>query len=463
MKTIQRITFCSLSVLIIELAACTSISSSESIVIEDQDCTHSLLLEKSTAPITAEQAINVVKLFDLENHIVTKSNTAAISDVYTHFNLEGVPVFYAVNRGENNGYIIVSASRKYYPILAIVEKGHFDNLYSEMGLSSWVEEQCALITAFEKGEYKVLDCEASWSAYEKTEPMLFITTKTEEEALALKQASITAWEAQGYTCYALQDCPDYLPSGTYNQWLSLASVSANPDYDYLYFSVILEKYVENVSTTGPLIGSSWDQSNGFNAAVPNNCLVGCVPVAIGQIMWFFEKPSTFFWSDMYANSATSTTASFLYTLGCLMGIDYPHNDSSASHGDGENALNYYGYSTSFNSYNEATVISNIAMGKPVYIGGDVQGVNEGHAWVCEGSRINQHHYEYTLKILDDALPLAYTNAGQTCYSGYGTYNYLYHNLGYGGSGNGWYMGSVVSIKGTFLPNCMIYNITPPTN
>jgi len=89
MKTIQRITFCSLSVLIIELAACTSISSSESIVIEDQDCTHSLLLEKSTAPITAEQAINVVKLFDLENHIVTKSNTAAISDVYTHFNQEG--------------------------------------------------------------------------------------------------------------------------------------------------------------------------------------------------------------------------------------------------------------------------------------------------------------------------------------------------------------------------------------
>lgn len=372
-------------------------------------------------------------------------------------------MFYAVNRGQDNGFIIVSASRKYYPILAIVEKGHFDNSYSELGLSSWVDEQCAIISAVEKGAYDNLNCEASWSTYERTKPTLFIPTKTEAEALALRQASVSAWEAQGYTCYALQDCPNYLPAETYNQWLSLASVTANPDYDYLYFSVILEKYVEYVSTTGPLIGSTWHQINGYNAAVPNYCPIGCVPVAIGQIMWYFEKPSIFNWSNMYANIATPTTASFLYSLGDFMDIDYPNFDSSASHGDGQNTLDYYGYTSSFGYYNEDTVISNIAVGKPVYVGGTVQGQNAGHAWVCEGSRTNQHHYEYSLKIIDISLPLEYTNAGQPCYSGYGTYYYLYHNLGYGGSGNGWYMGSVVSIEGTFSPTCMIYNIAPPTN
>lgn len=383
--------------------------------------------------------------------------------MYTHFNKEGKPAFYAVNRGEENGFIIVSASRKYYPILAIVEKGHFDNHYPKIGLASWVDEQCDLISAVEKGEYVFGDCDIAWSTYEKTSPMLYIPTKSEAEAFALRQASVASWEAQGYTCYSLQECPNHLPTEIYSQWLSLASVSANPDYNYLNYSVILEKYVENISTTGPLIGSSWDQTNGFNAAIPNNCPVGCVPVAIGQIMWYFEKPSTFFWSNMYANSATSTTASFLYTLGCFMGIDYPNNNPSASHGDGEDTLNHYGYTTSFDYYNESTIISNIAMGKPVYVGGNVQGVGQSHAWVCEGSRINQHHYEYTLKILDYALPLAYTNAGQTCYSGYGTYNYLYHNLGFGGSGNGWYLGSIASIQGTFLPNFMIFNITPPAN
>ena len=68
-----------------------------------------------------------------------------------------------------------------------------------------------------------------------------------------------------------------------------------------------------------------------------------------------------------------------------------------------------------------------------------------------------------MKIIDIVEPLEYTNVGQTCYSGYGTYNYLYHNLGFGGSGNGWYLGSIASIQGTFLPNCMIFNITPPAN
>ena len=464
MKTNQRIALYALSFLIIGLSACTSTSLTESNLVKDEDYATALLLEKGTAPITADQAINVVKLFDIKNRTVTKSKTDILSDVYTHFNEEGSPVFYAVNRGGDNGFIIISASRKYYPVLAIVEKGHFDDSYAEIGLASWVDEQCTLITAFEKGEYEDLDCKASWSTYEKKNSMLFVPTKTEAEALALRQASVAAWEAQGYTCYALQDCPNHLPAETYNQWLNLASGSANPDYDYLYYSVILEKYVEDVSTTGPLIGSTWHQISGYNAAVPNNRPVGCVPVAIGQIMWYHEKPSTFFWSNMAASYATTATANFLYTLGCLMGIDYPNNSSAASHGDGEDALNYYGYTTTFNSYyNETTVINNIAMGKPVYIGGTVHGVNAGHAWVCEGSRSNQHHYEYELKILNDILPLEYTNAGQPCSSGYGSYYYLYHNLGFGGSGNGWYIGSVVSIEGTFLPTCMITNITPPSN
>lgn len=462
MKTAYARFHYALCFLIIWMTACTSIEQTDNDS-KEEDHTRALLLEKSTAPITAEQAINVVKLFDIKNKTATKSNTDIISDVYTHFNEEGKPAFYAVNRGEENGFIIVSASRKYYPILAIVEKGHFDNHYPKIGLASWVDEQCDLISAVEKGEYVFGDCDIAWSTYEKTSPMLYIPTKSEAEAFALRQACVASWEAQGYSCYALQECPNHLPAEIYNQWIAMASVSANPDYNYLDYSVILEKYVETVSSTGPLIGSSWDQANGFNAAVPNNYYVGCVPVAIGQIMWYFEKPSTFFWSNMYANSATQTTATFLYTLGCLMGIDYPHFDSSASHGNGEDALNYYGYTTSFDYYNEATVINNIAMGKPVYVGGDVQGVGQIHAWVCEGNRINQHHYEYTLKVLDYALPLTYTNVGQPCYSGYGTYYYLYHNLGYGGSGNGWYLGSIASNEGTFLPNCMIYNITPPSN
>ncbi len=71
MKTAHARFHYALCFLIIWMTACTSISPSESGFLEDRDYTYSLLLEKSTAPITAEQAINVVKLFDIKNHIET--------------------------------------------------------------------------------------------------------------------------------------------------------------------------------------------------------------------------------------------------------------------------------------------------------------------------------------------------------------------------------------------------------
>lgn len=63
------------------------------------------------------------------------------------------------------------------------------------------------------------------------------------------------------------------------------------------------------------------------------------------------------------------------------------------------------------------------------------------------------------------LSLQYENAVPTCLTAYGTTKYLYHILGFGGDGNGWYMGQTFQTPadGTFQSACMIYNITPPSN
>ena len=459
-----------LSVFLLFLFVLITVSCNEGLIREDrmqeeEDLINDLLLDRGTTPITAEQAINVVQLYDIQNGLpATKSSEIEISDVYAHVNAEGTTVFYAVNRKDEKGFVIVSASRKYYPILAIANKGRFDENYEKLGLSLWVNGQSAMISEVESGESNI-DCESLWSSYEKGVHLQFIATKTEAEAFALRQASVAAWEAQGYTCYELQECPNNLPSNIYNQWCTLAAGAANPDYNYMTYSVILEKRIEQETTRGPLIDSSWDQMNGFNAALPNanTCPIGCVPVAIGQIMWYHEKPSSFFWANMPASYATTATASFLYTLGGIMGIDYPNNDPTASHGDGEDALNYYGYSTNFDVYDEDTILSNIASGKPVYLGGSVQGSQDGHAWVCEGTHIVNYYYEYELKVISDIEPLEYVNVTQPYATGNGTYKYLYHNLGFYGSGNGWYLGYVASNHGTFFPTCMICDITPPAN
>jgi hypothetical protein len=460
------------SMLVFAMASCTNYTVEEGKTNLEKESLQSLLLEKGTTPITANEAINVALLYNKQNKIETKGELEKnVSDVYTVYRKEGEPSMYAVNYQNNKGFIVVSASRKYYPILAMVEKGHFDEGYAEMGLSDWVDEQTNLISKIEKGEMNGDETAiaAEWANYEKRGGVQGIATKSEAEAFALRQASVAAWESQGYTCYELQECPQNLPTSVYNTWCSTASGVAHPDYDYMIYSVILEKRVENTTTYGPLIGSEWDQTGGFNAANPYTYAIGCVPVAVGQIMWYYGKPSSFSWNNMPASYATTTTANFLYTLGNTMGIDYAGGSSAASHGDAEDALQYYGYGTSFsNSYNQETIISNIIDGDPVYIGGyeTYYSGGVGHAWVCEGYKRVDHHYEYDLKIISVVEPpLQYENAVPTCLTAYGTTKYLYHNLGFGGDGNGWYIGQSFQTPadGTFQSACMIYNITPPSN
>ncbi len=460
------------SMLVFAMASCTNYTVEEGKTNLEKESLQSLLLEKGTTPITANEAINVALLYNKQNKIETKGELEKnVSDVYTVYRKEGEPSMYAVNYQNNKGFIVVSASRKYYPILAMVEKGHFDEGYAEMGLSDWVDEQTNLISKIEKGEMNGDETAiaAEWANYEKRGGVQGIATKSEAEAFALRQASVAAWESQGYTCYELQECPQNLPTSVYNTWCSTASGVAHPDYDYMIYSVILEKRVENTTTYGPLIGSEWDQTGGFNAANPYTYAIGCVPVAVGQIMWYYGKPSSFSWNNMPASYATTTTANFLYTLGNTMGIDYAGGSSAASHGYAEDALQYYGYGTSFsNSYNQETIISNIIDGDPVYIGGyeTYYSGGLGHAWVCEGYKRVDHHYEYDLKIISVVEPpLQYENAVPTCLTAYGTTKYLYHNLGFGGDGNGWYIGQSFQTPadGTFQSACMIYNITPPSN
>lgn len=462
--------------LMLAIASCTSYSVEERKTDYEKESLQALLLEKGTTPITADEAINVARLFDInQGRPQTKAETD-ISDVYTLNNEEGMPVFYAVNRVGNAGFVIVSASRNYFPVLAYVEKGHFGEDYAKYGIANWVDRQIITVTAIEKESLRneSIDFSALWSIYEKSGAAPFVATKSEAEAFALRQASVAAWEAQGYTCYALMDCPSDLPSATYNAWCTSAASIANPNYDYMLYSVILERRVDAISTTGPLIGTTWEQDNGYNSAVPyyyqngDHVDLGCTTVAAGQIMRYFQKPSTYNWSSMYLNTATSTTAAFLYSLGCNIGINYSTGFVGAYDYEVRNALQYYGYTVSYNDYSYSTVKSNIESGKPVYIGGQhyyPNGRQSGHAWVCEGYRYATFYYEYELKVLSVVEPLQYEHLGSTQSSQIGSTNYLYYNLGMGENLNGWYYAGdeFSNLDGSFENEKMIYNITPPVN
>lgn len=459
------------SVLVFAMASCTNYTVEEGKTNLEKESLQSLLLEKGTTPITANEAINVALLFNNQNKIETKGEVEKkVSDVYTVFREEGEPSMYAVNFQDDKGFVVVSASRKYYPILAMVEKGHFDDSFVYCPLGGWIDEQNEQIAIAERDEVDEETAKSiriMWSAFEKKDVAKWIETKSEAEAFALRQSSVAAWEAQGYTCYALSEQPSEMSNSVYSNWCQIAQGLANPDYNYLTYSVILERRVDDSLRVGPLIKTTWERENGFNAALVDTAghlvPVGSRPLAVGQVMRYFQKPTSYNWTvDFPLNYATGSIATFLKILSNRMGLTYYFGEEDATDLEALAVMiEYYSYSGTCAPFVRSSVVSNIQNGKPVILSGTrtYGGTTSSYAWVCEGNMVTAIHYEYELKVIS-VSEMAYEHAASESENQFGFVNYLYHNLGLGGSLNGWYISNSPSSGGNSMSTTnMIYNIT----
>ena len=410
-------------------------------------------------------------LFNNQNKIETKGEVEKkVSDVYTVFREEGEPSMYAVNFQDDKGFVVVSASRKYYPILAMVEKGHFDDSFVYCPLGGWIDEQNEQIAIAERDEVDEETAKSiriMWSAFEKKDVAKWIETKSEAEAFALRQSSVAAWEAQGYTCYALSEQPSEMSNSVYSNWCQIAQGLANPDYNYLTYSVILERRVDDSLRVGPLIKTTWERENGFNAALVDTAghlvPVGSRPLAVGQVMRYFQKPTSYNWTvDFPLNYATGSIATFLKILSNRMGLTYYFGEEDATDLEALAVMiEYYSYSGTCAPFVRSSVVSNIQNGKPVILSGTrtYGGTTSSYAWVCEGNMVTAIHYEYELKVIS-VSEMAYEHAASESENQFGFVNYLYHNLGLGGSLNGWYISNSPSSGGNSMSTTnMIYNIT----
>ena len=84
---------------------------------------YSLKIDKDITELSESDAIKVANSFNSKT-LRTKTSENPVVDVQTIRNSEGVPIVYAVNY--ERGYTLVSATKNYHPILAMVEEGRFD-------------------------------------------------------------------------------------------------------------------------------------------------------------------------------------------------------------------------------------------------------------------------------------------------------------------------------------------------
>ncbi len=173
--------------------------------------------------------------------------------------------------------------------------------------------------------------------------------------------------------------------------------------------VVIEpiQYTRYVTTTTtqlyipPMLKTKWGQGSPYNVSHPNpGDVMGCVPVAIAQFLYYHRWPSSgifnghqYDWNLMsqteYGASATNYSAAcrevsdFMYAIGSYVG--YYSNGTNV--GSMVNILSLLGIPSNYQTFNLPDARDIINNRGPFGMRGQNTSADYGHAWVVDGWRI----------------------------------------------------------------------------
>lgn len=397
--------------------------------------------------VTMEAVEHIAKIFNGETPATRTANNKEIENIETVTAEDGTPQMYIINYKNQQGFLILSATKDYEPVLAYSEKGSFHtDAANETGASIWMDEQKQLIASAQNFPDSVkYKYRTQWSAYTAQKKPL-ATTRAYEDVIALVNNQVNQWISEGHTVYFVSDyiqTPEFqsLPQDIQQKIQTLPMGYANPNYggrDMVSFIVIEHNSTsQNIS---PLLSTTWDQDDGYNGAVPNGTYLGCSTVAIAQVMKYHKHPANYEWHKMANNEPNPENEIFLYLVGQTIGLDYANGDYSANLYQMMAALEEFGYSnTSVTNHNVQTCKNQLALYQPVIMTG--QNSVEGHAWICDGYKSSYSDTQLYLRVLEDC-PVDYEPQNFLEILNYrismASSEYLHMNWGWGGYSNGYY-------------------------
>jgi len=191
------------------------------------------------------------------------------------------------------------------------------------------------------------------------------------------------------------------------------------NWEYYLSDDILEN--ENFRDVDPLITANWNQGGNWNNMCPGNTLVGCVAVAMGQVMHYWNHPAQgsgyhYYWhpdfdlieadfgntlygfEGMLNNSATPESQLLLFHSGVAVEMDYGYDGSGAfvcyTGLNAKTALqNHFNYDSNItcvsrNNYSDSEwsniIIDQLDRGWPIIYRAYYSGGGAGHAWNVDG-------------------------------------------------------------------------------
>lgn len=394
--------------------------------------------------LTLADAVTVAEMFHAK-HMKTRGEERRVKNIVPIFGKDSLPAIYAVNF--DDGYIMVSATTLMPPILGEAEHGNYQINKTETGEDVIIAELLANIDSLkQKGGEECDKYRNEWISYLKTANPHADVQKTRAmdddeywEALDSWYFSYDTSDKEVCNIVSLRSRPEAISEEEYNyiyeSYFYDQDAWEGTDYRWENTAYLVIERHNRSYNVGPLLKTNWDQTGNYNTT--NKEALGCVPIAVGQIMRFFEYPSTINWSNMPYYGVTTTLTDFLTTLS----YEICGHGTSANISDAVAAFQRYGYSTRKINHNAAALIDQIGRNRrPVYARGQKNLFSAGHAWVIDGVYFLHSGSTYKLYFLDrDYYPNFVYRVEDLDLDPQGSEICKFHmNWGWGGSYNAWY-------------------------
>lgn len=317
----------------------------------------------------------------------------------------------------DGGFLIMSADKRYQPILAYGAQGSFNvNDTIPSALENWLSEMVENISFIKNDIYTEND-DIGYYEWSLINGMF---DEIEGPAVFLPRTPYDDGITGGFGC---------TPTVTYN------------------------------TTVGRLMNTTWGQGCGYNNLLANDCVnddcnrrvTGCVATAMAQIIryWNISTSHNYNYGIMPNNTGSNETSRLMSDAGQSVFMNYGCDESGANdaHIPGALFAHFNFKPSSLASYDiskRPTVFSNLDNNRPVILGGYRARTqywfffipSGGHTWVCDGYRIR----------------------GNNCDP-----QYWYHmNWGWNGDWNDWYFVNnwTVGTQNFQFAQNFIYNIRP---
>lgn len=360
-------------------------------------------IERDLLILTSSDASKLAKRF-ASYEFGAKSRTllsVGVKDVQVVISASGLPLIYVVNYVDNKGYIVISASKNYVPILAYSEKGYMDIKDYKFINDPFINEYKRFIDSVVNVQNDSLRRRYAldWSLFEKESNIVESRAYSDAEIQQKLEEARTYYGNLGYEVLPLSSA-SYLISAAGGQtgeqradnFINDICMHTPSQYDCMDVTLLLVKRYDTVY--GPYISTSWNQYAPYCTDASNG-IAGCWTIATTQLMKYHEWPTSFNWSNIRSTLTEPLTIDEMNLMNLRREMDptYESGQTGISIGKAQEMLQNQDYRVTQVLYpGYKSVASEIMAGYPVLMnGGD--SINGGrHAWICDGYKYKSVQY-----------------------------------------------------------------------